>query len=233
VRGSYDGDFSGLLPPHLSLMGSRVLRADTSEALRLLQMGSVDYVVSLKPPRLGSLPEVAEYSSVYASPIVLLKVPDPVPKVSLVGRSRIASEPEAYGIVQDPGFDPRSMVVLSKGQALGAASGGSARVLDRRSDLVLVETESEASGYLVLTEAYHPGWRATVDGAVASVERANVLFRAVLVPAGRHRVELRYRPPELLPGLALSAVGLALGLGVCGVSWHQRHPRLKERGFPP
>jgi hypothetical protein len=216
VRGNYDGDFSGLVPPGISLLGWMVRRMETPEALKLFQMGSVDYVVSLKPAQVGQMVEVAEFMSVYTSPIGLYKVPDPVPKVSLVGRSRVASEPEVYDVVQDAGFDPSSMVVLAEGQVLtsGSEFEGHARVLDRRSDRVLIETESRGTGYLVLSEAYHPGWRATIDGAAARVERANILFRAVLIPEGRHQVDLRYRPPGLLAGLAVSMAGLVLGLAV-------------------
>ena len=52
------------------------------------------------------------------------------------------------------------------------------------------------------------GWRAHVDGVPAPVLRANGKHRAVAVPAGRHEVVLRYEPPGLLAGLALSGLSL-------------------------
>jgi len=55
-------------------------------------------------------------------------------------------------------------------------------------------------------DAYDPGWRATLDGGAAPLLRANVAFRAVPVPAGRHEVELRYRPRSLILGLLVTAV---------------------------
>jgi len=65
----------------------------------------------------------------------------------------------------------------------------------------------------VLLEAWDPGWRATVDGVATPVRRANLAFRAVPVPPGRHVVEMRYRPPELAIGVALSCAGaLVAGL---------------------
>jgi uncharacterized membrane protein YfhO len=78
---------------------------------------------------------------------------------------------------------------------------------------VVLETDASAPSLLVLAEAWYPGWSATVDGAPVAVVPANAWMRAAPVPAGRHRVELRFRSRWLLPGALLSlftAGGLAL-----------------------
>jgi uncharacterized membrane protein YfhO len=46
----------------------------------------------------------------------------------------------------------------------------------------------------VLNDVWHPWWRARVDGAPAPLVRANVLFRAVRVPPGRHEVRIEFAP---------------------------------------
>jgi hypothetical protein len=78
---------------------------------------------------------------------------------------------------------------------------------------VVLEADASVPALLVLAEAWYPGWSATVDGAPAPVVPANAWMRAVSVPAGRHRVELRFRSRWLLPGALLSlltATGLAI-----------------------
>ena len=57
-----------------------------------------------------------------------------------------------------------------------------------------IEADSPRGGYVVLNDPYHPWWFAAVDGADAPVLRANVLFRAVAVPPGRHTVRFEFRP---------------------------------------
>ena len=46
-----------------------------------------------------------------------------------------------------------------------------------------------------------PGWSVTVDGSAATARVQNGLFRAVDLPAGRHRVEWRFQPRSVERGL--------------------------------
>jgi hypothetical protein len=62
-----------------------------------------------------------------------------------------------------------------------------------RNDVTL-ETEADRNSVLILHDIYYPGWEAYVDGERRPILRANLLFRGVEVPAGRHRVEFRFRP---------------------------------------
>jgi hypothetical protein len=64
--------------------------------------------------------------------------------------------------------------------------------------MVLEADAGAAPAVLFVSEAYHPWWRARVDGAPAEVLRAQMTFMAVRVPAGAHRVELELRPPALV-----------------------------------
>jgi hypothetical protein len=116
--------------------------------------------------------------------------------------------------IMAPSFQLGSEVVLSgvppgQGPAVLAAVMGSAHVRERLPDRIVTETESDGPGYVVVVEAFAPGWKATVDGVPAAVQRANVAFRAVAVPPGRHRVELRYRPAVVLWCAAVSLVAWA------------------------
>lgn len=49
---------------------------------------------------------------------------------------------------------------------------------------------------------YSPGWRATAAGRRVSTVQVHGAFLGVRVPPGAERVDLRFRPPGLLPGLA-------------------------------
>jgi uncharacterized membrane protein YfhO len=88
---------------------------------------------------------------------------------------------------------------------------------------IVLEATLSAPGYLVLSDAWYPGWHATVNGEPASIERANVHFRAVSLPEGTHVVRFTYRPRSYTAGLALSTLTL-MGVLV-GAIWSIRKRR--------
>lgn len=83
-----------------------------------------------------------------------------------------------------------------------------ARWIDGAIDL---DCTAPAAAYAVVSSSAGAGWSATVDGREVPWVRADMLRRAVVLPAGRHRVAWRYRMPGLPAGGALAVLGL-LGL---------------------
>ncbi len=82
-------------------------------------------------------------------------------------------------------------------------------------DTVELQVDSNAPGWVILRDTYFPGWLATVDGHAVEIRRADVLFRAVRVPAGKHRVRFAYQPSSVRLGGGISLAAL-LGLGLFG-----------------
>jgi uncharacterized membrane protein YfhO len=73
---------------------------------------------------------------------------------------------------------------------------------------LLVEAISD--GWLVLSDAFYPGWKATVDGVPVPIERANVLFRAIPIHPGTQRVVLTFQPGSVQAGLIISSIAWGL-----------------------
>jgi hypothetical protein len=102
-----------------------------------------------------------------------------------------------------PAFDPRRTVLL-RGKPLTSAFQPrpvslreASTALDvYRNTEVQVTVVTPRPGFLVLNDVWHPWWFGEVDGKPADILRANVLFRAIQVPAGRHVVRFEFRPIE-------------------------------------
>ena len=71
-----------------------------------------------------------------------------------------------------------------------------------------VETDKEA--VLVFSEVYYPGWTATVDGKDVPVGRVNYILRAIVVPQGKHNVELKFYPKSVDTTETIAYVGYAI-----------------------
>jgi hypothetical protein len=165
---------------------------------------------------------------------------DVLPRAFLVPHAEVVNDDEAaLRAIGDPTFDLSSRVVLSgegspsrgpHGAPLDAAStaqseaSASASVTTYRPERVVVETASDRSGYLVLTDAHYPGWQATVDGERVPVYRADLLFRAVALQPGEHQVIFTFRPTPHRVGIVVSLMTLA----VLVTTWFER--RIVESG---
>jgi hypothetical protein len=95
-------------------------------------------------------------------------------------------------------FTPRVPVVQA--EATDAALGTNnarARISKWRPDSVEIEADSQRGGMLVLHDIYYPGWVAEIDGREAPILRADLLFRGLELPPGRHHVVFRFAPFSL------------------------------------
>jgi hypothetical protein len=75
------------------------------------------------------------------------------------------------------------------------APPATAKIDTSEHDRIIVEVNAPpGGGWLVLNDVWHPWWFGRVDGVEAPILRANVLFRAVAVPEGRHQVRFDFHP---------------------------------------
>ncbi len=121
--------------------------------------------------------------------------PDTLPRVMFVPKARQA---DFEALLTNGGLagDLTQSVLLehAPADADAARRPGTARLVKTANTEVIAETDSPEGGYLVLNDLWHPWWRVTIDGEPAEILRANVLFRAVRLPPGRHHVRFTFHP---------------------------------------
>lgn len=157
-----------------------------------------------------------------------------LPRLWLVGETRLMTDSAVVravrrGEFQDgQRFDPQTTALLSNGgmKAEGFVApakemkvdnfSGAARIVSLENTKVKVESESSTDAFLVLSDLFYPGWKATIDGQPAEVIRTNYVLRGLYVTPGKHSIEFRYEPIYLYIGGGISILGL-LALLVVGV----------------
>jgi hypothetical protein len=109
-----------------------------------------------------------------------------------------------------PVFDPLQTVLLSGVTApdLGACrpSEGEVQMPIHRPNFVRMTANLECRGMVILTDSWYPGWRARVDGESAPIYQVYGGVRGVVVEAGRHVIEMTYRPWSVMLGAMMTAL---------------------------
>jgi hypothetical protein len=164
-----------------------------------------------------------------------------LPRAFLVSSARMARHDQDVLVwMTDGPFDPRRVALVEPvasqeapwpGWALQQdVPPGEAWIERYAPTEIVVRTRSATDGFLVLTDPYFPGWRATVDGLATSIYRTDYLFRGVFVPAGERVVRFTYEPLPFRIGAVLSLATLVLlttgvlgraARGWLGRRWHR------------
>ena len=116
-----------------------------------------------------------------------------------------------------PAFDPRGTVLLETVPQPAASRLRTPYVGPERvtiaahgTDALELATRCTEDRFVVLRDAWYPGWQAFVDGTPVPLYRANIAFRAVRVPAGCHTLQLRFQPRSVRIGMLLSGAGILI-----------------------
>ena len=94
------------------------------------------------------------------------------------------------------------------------------KILEYKNEYIKIETETQGQHLLVLSEMYYPaGWKAYIDGKETEIYKTNFGFRSVVMPVGKHILELKFVSEQFILGRYLSAgtnivVVIALILGI-------------------
>lgn len=95
------------------------------------------------------------------------------------------------------------------GSADGPRQRGEVEIEEYRNARVVLETDLSRPSVVVLTDTWHPGWRAEIDGRRVHLGRVDDVFRGVAVPAGRHRIVMTYLPRTFWLAVVVSLLTVA------------------------
>jgi len=185
----------------------------------LLDAANVKYVMT-GPTTV--LPE-DRFQRVYDAAVRVYRNRRALPRAFAVWDYRVARDmADAVAAVRDPRFDAARMVILDREPPVRpeARPGRAAvvRTTTYRSMEVEVQASLPATGVVVLSDVYYPGWAATVDGAPTAILRANGAMRAVAVPKGDHVIRFLFAPTSVRLGLVISTLTLVVVLSAWAVA---------------
>lgn len=164
----------------------------------------------------------SKYAPVFQSPDgseVVVENRTVMPKAWLVPSVLTLAQPQqALGIMQSPQFDPRQLglvesrppLQLAQPGAVPAAGVGSVQVKRYEGEDIDIAATTAANALLVLSEKYYNGWRATVDGKPADIQRVDYVLRGIYLPPGSHEVRFVFDPLPFKVGKYVTLASFAL-----------------------
>src|SRR5699024_7115037 len=84
------------------------------------------------------------------------------------------------------------------------------QMLARSTVKYTLDVQSKHPCWVYINVANYPGWRATIDGSPARVWTAQVLGKAVYVPAGHHKLVVWFESDAFRIGCVISVVTLLI-----------------------
>ncbi len=135
----------------------------------------------------------------------------------------VQSEAELRDTLQSPTFNHRTTAVLEQIPLFRPAVPAdppkwSATITGYSNTLITLDVTTSVPGLLMLSETYYPGWRAYVDGDQTDIYRTDYSLRSLCVPAGSHRIEVRFQPESFFHGVLISITTCLLCAAGIGLS---------------
>lgn len=116
-------------------------------------------------------------------------------------------------------------------------AGNSIRLTNYHPNKLIYESNANSEQLAVFSEIYYPpnkGWQVYIDDAPVEQDfiKANFVLRAMRVPAGKHKIEMRFEPRSYYTGETISLIGsiLAMLCFVGGMFYWGRNTNFAELG---
>jgi len=168
-----------------------------------LGLANVKYIISPK-----FLKDTLHFEELYKGKNIVYRNKLWIPRAFFAQNYNIENGINILHKIRDAAFNPYEVVFLEKNPSINIDR------VDNTSyakisyfDIHNIKYDVQASGnnILVLNEIYYPaGWKAYIDGQETEIYKANYFQRAIIVPAGKHTVEMKFYPETYYKGKKIS-----------------------------
>ena len=166
----------------------------------ILNLLNVKYIITKTPENVSYLQLVNVSKDVY-----IYKNTNYLPRAFIVGAIINSSD-----IGRDlRKFDPKKEVLIegNVNQSLGSEFKAADITLYSPNKITL-DIELQKPGILVLSELYHPGWKAIDNGEKIKILEVNFDFRGILLSEGKHEIEIYFMPDFFILTVVFSSLVL-------------------------
>ena len=205
-----DQNRAGILNQTAGIQGDNFI--PTRYFWRLMDMYNVKYITSLwRIKTAAGVDSIGRFKDAY-----MYKNNNLMPRAYLIGKLvKASNQNSALKILFSNDFNPESEAIVfdvPKDFISSEIIKGEVKILEYKRNRVVMKVNTENTGFLVFSDSYYPGWVAEIDGVEVEIFRTNLTQRGVLIPAGSHKVEFKFRPVLVYYGFWMSVFSFGIFL---------------------
>lgn len=175
------------------------------------------------------------YQSQYSNELVYYN-PSMLPRAFFVAGVEKAEPLQILKKLKAMDFDPLDIAYVEEDLDIKLDAPGEtakATVTEFKNEYIKAEVEATGSNLLFFGEIYYPaGWKAYIDGEEVPIIKTNYAFRSVVVPKGKHTVEMKFVSVRFELGYTISfALNIATILALAGglfIAWNNKKKKKVE-----
>ncbi len=159
---------------------------------------NVKYFIADKPYNDSS------FAPVYKGSKYILRFNNFLPKAYFVSSYKTASGIEILNNIKKGDFDPKQVAFLEKDPGIkidAVDSTAKVQIMNYGVHDITMDADASGNNLMFLSEAYYPaGWKAYIDGQETEIYKTDYLFRSIIVPKGKHKIEFKFYPETYYTG---------------------------------
>jgi uncharacterized membrane protein YfhO len=195
----------------------------------LLGLANVKYIISDAP-----IKDTVSYKEVYKASNIIYQNKFAMPRAFFVDEYKVETGLNILNNIKDAKFNPFKTAYLEKEidkKIDMHDSTAYARIVNFNIHNIEYEVYASGNNLLVLDEIYYPaGWKAYVDGNETEIHKTDYLLRSIVVPAGKHKVEMIFHPDSFYTGRTISLISCSflLVILIAGTGGYYMKKKKKE-----
>lgn len=153
----------------------------------------------------------ADYKTAYSQgKIVVVENTNTLPRARFVYKSQIfPTLQQVKEHLSAKNFSSDTAYIVSKKQSPIAPcqpQNQTISFIKDQANLVELETDNNCPAILILSDAFFPGWKATINDQPTPIYQTNYVFRSIILPAGKHQIKFSYLPSSFVYGIYISVI---------------------------
>lgn len=183
----------------------------------ILNLLNTKYVISNKELKIPGYFKIVESNSSLGYSLLpnrmyyLYMNTNTLPRAYIIPNAVIVTDNNKVLKLLNKNFNPKRNIILEKNPMHPTSNPSSftpVELVSFRPNEIKLKTSLSQPGFLVLSEIWYPGWRATDNGHLKTIYRANYIFRSIFLEKGSHDIIFSYEPDTFKIGKYISSVSI-------------------------